>query len=352
MRRGRTPHLPTSQPDVMRIQLIGEANGAGISRDLELLGSALRACGGEVSVHCCGKPERRRRRSVLLQWRMRAQLARRRRASVAFDVNVMLEHIWPQFMGQARYNIAVPNPEWFDWRDERYLPAFDGVWAKTAFAERLFRERGCATARIGFDSEDRMVAGMGRMHRFLHVAGRSPLKGTARLVALWQQHPEWPTLTLVQDPAMSGAAAPAGSPAPNIVWHERYVSDEKLRDLQNAHRFHVCTSEAEGWGHYIAEAMSVAAVTLTCDAAPMNELIAPERGLTVATRAGPVHNLVRLALFDETALVAAVDRAMALGPAELEAMGAAARRWFLENKEGFAGRVGGALRQLDAPQVR
>jgi hypothetical protein len=345
----------------MRIRLIGEANGAGISRDLELLGAALRACGCEVSVRVCGKPDRRRRRSALLQWRMK--LGRGRRTSAGgtdgghdapgfdVDVNVMLEHIWPQFMAQARYNIVVPNPEWFDPRDERYLPAFDGVWAKTAFAERLFRERGCATVRIGFDSDDRMDAGVGRVAQFLHVAGRSPLKGTARLVSLWQRHPEWPTLTLVQDSSVSGAVVAAAPPVANIAWHGQYVSDDALRALQNAHRFHVCTSEAEGWGHYIAEAMSVAAVTLTCDAAPMNELIAPQRGLTVAAATGPVHNLVRLALFEEAALAAAVRRAMALGRAELDAMSAAARSWFLENKAGFVGRVGEALGRLDAPRV-
>lgn len=347
----------------MRIRLIGEANGGGISRDLELLGSALRACGNEVSVLACGKPERRRRRSALLQWRMRAQLSRRRRKSDAVaaagrelhkfdvDVNVMLEHIWPQFVAHARYNIAVPNPEWFDWRDERYLSAFDGVWAKTAFADRLFRERGCPTVRIGFDSEDRMESSVGRVHQFLHVAGRSPLKGTARLLALWRRHPEWPTLTLVQDPKNAGAFAATTSLAANIARHEGYVSDDALRLLQNSHRFHVCTSEAEGWGHYIAEAMSVAAVTLTCDAEPMNELIAPGRGLTVAVKAGPVHNLVQLALFDETALAAAVRRAVTLGPAEVDAMGAAARTWFLQNKAGFVRRVEEALRRLDAPQV-
>jgi hypothetical protein len=205
--------------------------------------------------------------------------------------------------------------------------------------------------RIGFDSEDRMDAGVGRVHQFLHVAGRSPLKGTARLVALWRRHPEWPTLTLVQDPAMSGAVVAAAHSVGNVACHSHYVSDEALRALQNAHRFHVCTSEAEGWGHYIAEAMSVAAVTLTCDAAPMNELISPERGLTVAARTGPVHNLVRLALFDEAALSAAVGGAAARQPAELDAIGAAARGWFLENKAGFARRVGEALGRLDAPQV-
>ncbi|HEX4049622.1 MAG TPA: hypothetical protein VHY19_01930 [Steroidobacteraceae bacterium] len=263
----------------------------------------------------------------------------------------MLEHIWPQFIGEARYNVVVPNPEWFDPRDVRYLPAFDRVWAKTAFAEQLFRERGCTTSLIGFDSEDRAQSGVGRLNQFLHVAGRSPLKGTARLLALWRRHPEWPILTLVQDVSVPGAMSPGGDVPRNVDLRGEYLLDEALREMQNAHRFHVCTSEAEGWGHYIAEAMSVGALTVTCDAAPMNELIGPGRGLNVATRAGAVHNLVRLSLFDDAALEAAVGHALALPALELESIGAEARKWFLANKAGFAARVGEAVRRLEPVSV-
>ncbi|HTT07053.1 MAG TPA: hypothetical protein VMF64_17370 [Steroidobacteraceae bacterium] len=291
---------------------------------------------------------------MLVGWRVQAERLRRRafggartdRAANRFDVNVMLEHIWPQFMADARHNVVVPNPEWFDPRDQRYLAAVDCVWAKTAFAERLFRERGCVTSLIGFDSEDREERAVGRVSQFLHIAGRSPLKGTARLIALWKRHPEWPTLTLVQDPTMPGSVVSEGAWPGNIACHGRYLSDEAVRAMQNSHRFHMCTSEAEGWGHYILEALSVGAVTLTCDAAPMNELVAPGRGVIIAARPGAVHNLVRLALFDEAALEAAVGRVIRLASGELDSIGKMARGWFLQNKAGFVARVDGALSRL------
>src|SRR6202035_3464945 len=103
--------------------------------------------------------------------------------------------------------------------------------------------------------------------------------------------------------------------AANLTVHRGFLGDEALRALQNAHRFHLCLSEAEGWGHYIAEAMSVAAVTFTCDAAPMNELIGAERGVLVGARLGEQHNLARIARFDEAALEAAIERSLALGTA-------------------------------------
>ena len=335
----------------MQVRLIGKANGVGLSRDFDLLAAALRACGCEVTLRGCEKPDRKRRRNLLARLAARIRglrLVRTRNAGARrYDLNLMLEHVWPQFLHQARCNVLVPNPEWFDRRDLAFLSSAQRVWAKTALAEELFAARGSRAVRIGFDSEDRHDGAVTREPRFLHLAGRSPLKGTARLRALWQRHPEWPALTIVQDPEPGSAAdSDATGGAVNVTLHRGYLGDAALRTLQNAHRFHLCTSEAEGWGHYIAEAMSVGAVTITCDAAPMNELVSADRGVLVATHAGARHNLVTLSLFDEPALEAAVIRVLAMSGSQWDAIGAAARRWFLDNKQGFSARIGRALTEL------
>jgi len=92
--------------------------------------------------------------------------------------------------------------------------------------------------------------------------------------------------------------------------------------------------------------MSVGAVTFTCDAPPMNELIAADRGVLVAAPAGERHNLATLCHFDEQALEQAIARVLAMAPAQWQAMGAAARAWFLNNKQGFTARVQRALADL------
>jgi len=335
----------------MKVRLIGKANGVGLSRDFELLAEALRGGGCEVTIYGCERRDRKRRRGFFTRLAARARGLRGGDVSAPYDVNLMLEHVWPQFLHQATRNVLVPNPEWFDRRDVAFLGAAQRVWAKTALAERLFTARGCRTVRIGFDSSDRLDPAVTRENKFLHLAGRSPLKGTARLHALWQRHPEWPLLTIVQDadavanPTGAGDAPGAAKPA-NIHIESRFLSDAALRTLQNSHRFHVCTSEAEGWGHYIAEAMSVGAVTLACDAPPMNELIDPRRGVLLAVHGGERHNLTTLSLFDEAALEAAVTRVLAMSPAACETIGAAARAWFISNKQGFFGRVQHALEEL------
>src|SRR6185295_13835563 len=121
------------------------------------------------------------------------------------------------------------------------------------------------------------------------------------------------TLTVVQNPR----AAKPGAPAPNIRHLIDYLDDAQLKRLQNAHRFHLCPSETEGFGHYLVEAMGIGAVTLTLDAPPMNEMITPERGLRVPTARTGAQNLATTYFYDEAAMQAAIERALALDDAQL-----------------------------------
>jgi hypothetical protein len=203
---------------------------------------------------------------------------------------------------------------------------------------------------IGFDSEDRFLGQIARAPQFLHLAGRSELKGTSRLLEVWQRHPEWPQLTVIQDAA--AVTTRHRISAANVRLERDYLDDATLRTLQNSHRFHLCLSEAEGWGHYIAEAMSVAAVTLTCDAAPMNELVSAQRGVLVAARDAGRQHLARRAQFAPAALERAVAELQTLEPRRLDGLGSAARQWFLDNKHEFPARVQRAVEDLHAELQR
>jgi glycosyltransferase involved in cell wall biosynthesis len=145
----------------------------------------------------------------------------------------------------------------------------------------------------------------------------------------------------------STARGDATGTAANLDRRITYVDDiEDIRRLQNAHAFHLCLSEAEGWGHYIVEAMSCGAVVLATDAPPMNELVGEDRGLLVAARENGTLNASALWQFDETALEACVERAAALPDDELRRLGDGARRWYENNQSGFAGRLRAALDSL------
>lgn len=325
-------------------------NGFGLSRDSRLLADALQRNGCEVTLTALGiKHEHRRRRRRMRPF-VRAQrwlneMRHRSPPPRVFDLNIMFEHLWPDQLVRARCNVALPNPEWFDRRDQHFLSSIDRIWAKTHNTALIFVRLGCPTSWVGFNSDDRYDPSIPRERTFFHLAGGSRIKGTDRLLALWRRHPEWPTLTILQHPS----EAHPGPPAPNIVHRLGFLdaSDPtqyaELKQLQNSHAFHLCTSETDGWGHYLVEALGVGALTVTVDAPPMNELVTPERGMLVPFAETGDMALAETYYFDERALEETVLGALGLSDSELRVLGERARAWFIQNRDAFVRRVGDAL---------
>lgn len=312
----------------MTIRVISRDNGVGLTRDLAIVAQVLRDAGADVeTVGFRGRPSADRLTEATL-W------ARRLRHGT-LPTQLFLERVYARCLPLARRNLLMPNPEWFLPKWQATLPRFDRVLCKTRHGQSVFDALGCATVYTGFTSEDRFDPAVAREDAFFHLAGRSSAKGTDVLLATWRRHPEWPRLTVVQHPKV----ARPGAPAANIDHRIDYLDDATLRRLQNAHRFHLCPSEAEGFGHYIVEAMSVGAVVLATDAAPMNELVTAPRGLLIPVAGQRREGLVAHALVDPAGIESAVHRALALGAGERAAIGARARAFFVANDRDFRQRL-------------
>lgn len=326
-----------------RVQVLSRGNGAGLSRDLALVTGVLREAGCAVTVtersHRAGPATRLGRFARRSLAYVGSQLTGHRRPP--YDINLMLERIYPECFRQARHNVLIPNPEWLRPQWWRYLASFDLVLAKTRHAEPLFQPFGCPVQWVGFSSPDHLDTAVPRRNTFLHMPGRSNNKGTRQLLDLWMRHPEWPPLTLVWR-SRNAHATPL---PPNVHLIDTFQDEHSLRRLQNRHRFHLCPSRTEGYGHYIAEAMGVGAVVITTDAEPMNELVNAERGVLVPARADGTQALATLYDFDDTAMEAAITRCMHMDEAEAGALGARARDWFERNAEAFPARLLTSLRR-------
>ena len=195
------------------------------------------------------------------------------RADCAFHI----ERVAPWWKRKAGMHFLIPNQERFPERLIPRLGIVDRVLCKSRHAEEIFSRHHKDVRFIGFTSEDRSIPDAKPDYgRFFHLAGRSTLKNTELLLKLWNAHPEWPLLTLVQHPDNAPESVPE-----NVELMAQYLDDDGLRKLQNTCGIHLCPSLSEGWGHYIVEAMSCAAVTVTTAAPPMDELVTPERGITV-----------------------------------------------------------------------
>lgn len=309
-----------------RIQLLARDNGAGLSRDMALLAAALEAAG--AAMRTTALPHRGR----VAEWLTRARLATR---APAFDLTLMLERVRPEFARAARRNVLVPNPEYFRAQDRAALACVEEAWVKTRHAERLFAALGVPVRYIGFTSPDRRDPAVSCRHAFFHGPGRSNNKGTAALLKLWAAHPEWPTLTVAwRRKRVELDALPA-----NVRLIREHLDEDAYRQLQNAHRFHLCPSQTEGYGHYLVEAMSCGAVVVTLDAEPMNELVTVERGVLVPATATGSQDLATLYGFDGADMARAIERCVAMPETEAAALGAAARDWYDAERAAFGERL-------------
>ena len=327
---------------MIRVNLIARDNGFGLSRNLHLLHDALAAADCEVTVSGI---RRGALRKVIHPLKLRAGTLARRltgRGAQRWDINLMLERVRPEYLATARRNVLMPHPEWFDDGDRGWLQRLDRAFMLTHHAAPLFEALGLKTEYTGFTSEDRRDTTVPRERMFFHLAGRSANKGTETLLALWRRHPEWPRLTVLQSPR----SARPGPSAPNIVHRVDYIPDAELKRIQNAHRFHLCPSETEGFGHYLVEAMGVGALVVTLDAPPMNEMVRPERGALVPFSRTGTQGLATTYFYDESAMERVIERLLATSDAELECMGAAARAWFEDNDRAFRGRIAEAVRAI------
>lgn len=325
------------------IHIAARDNGAGLSRDLQILAGALLEAGFDVTVSAIGQGGPRRQ---LRHLQLRAKLAFARwrggPARDRFDLNIMLERVWRNYSPLAWRNALIPNPEWFKPEYAPHLAAVDRVFAKTRHAVPIFEALGRRTEFIGFTSGDRWLPEVTREPTFFHLAGRSGNKGTQPLVDLWLRHPGWPRLTIVQREKLP-SPLPA---ATNLRYITRYLPDAELRILQNRHLFHLCPSETEGFGHHLAEATSVGAIVLTTDAPPMNELVRPERGVLVPYAHTGAQRLATTYFVDEIALEGSIERLIALDAAERKSLSDGARTWYESNDADFRCRLSAAVDDL------
>jgi hypothetical protein len=334
------------------VNIIACDNGVGLSRDMHLLAAAFRRAGADVAITGLAVPRGKLRKVWRFFKTAQIKMWWRRISGGTlphYDINLMVETIYPEFFRCATTNVYLPNPEWVSSRDLAALRRIDTVLVKSRHAQRIFAARGCRTHFVGFTSIDRHDPAVPRERGFFHLAGASSSKGTETLYRLWRRHPEWPKLMIVRSRRATPIGGDAAAPAGNVDLREGYLSDADLRRYQNMHRFHLCPSETEGYGHYIGEALSVGAVVATVDAEPMNELVASDRGILVPpSRTGSKH-LATTYFFDDAAMEAAIHRMLALDDAAIDALGANAIAWFEQNRERFHANVAAWLAAQTKP---
>ena len=317
-----------------QVNIITWNNGVGLGRNIRILSSLLQEAGFRVAVNGNQGPTIRRKLYRAASDRLSSR--------PVFDINLFLQYVVPKWFGYASINCLIPNQEWFEDQWLCHLGQLDWILCKTKHAQETFARLGCRTEFISFTSVDRFDKTSLQDHdKFFHLAGHSLQKGTDTLIDVWLRHPEWPRLTIIQDPRQAKAVAAA-----NIKLIAEYVNDEVLRQIQSSHGVHLCPSEAEGFGHYIVEAMSCKAVTVTTDAPPMNEIVTSGRGVLVRHRDAELQRLGINYYVDSSDLERKMEQVLGMDVAVKRRLGEAARDWYRENDRFFRGKIIEVLKDI------
>lgn len=291
----------------MRINLISRNNGAGLTYDMKLLDGLFTGAGHEVKQ---------------VDWRALTM--------PRCEVGIFLELFNPNLARYARGTIGVFNLEWFMPRWRPYLPRFKQLWAKSGEASAVYNALGLRNHHYtGFMSRNLYDGSVERGGRVFHLAGHSKLKNTEAVLMAWRDNLDLPPLTVVSNDPEHWGKLP-----PNVTVLPRQ-SDARLAAIMNAHTIHLCPSKTEGWGHYIAEALSVGAVVITTDASPMNEHVKPPWGILIDPATSVPRGRVREHIVTPQAVADAVRQAAALGDDERYSAGERARLHFEERNARF-----------------
>lgn len=273
------------------VALVSRDNGVGLTCDMRLLDGMLTEAGYGVS---------------WIDWR-ESSMPRH-------DIAIFLELWNPRLMPYAGKTVGIFNIEWFQRQWAIGLHACTQLWTKSEEAQQIFtRHLGLRRSVFtGFMSRNMCDPGVTRELAAVHLRGKSTLKGTAAVLEAWATNPDLPPLTVISSDHLD---VPAG------VRRVGRLDEDRLSHELNRALIHVCPSETEGWGHYIAEGMSVGGVVVTTNASPMSEHITTDVGMLVPPVTRGRHGLATAWHVDARGIAGAVRAVANMTPEQRAAMG-------------------------------
>jgi len=199
------------------------------------------------------------------------------------DINIFLETVSNILLKHAKYNILIPNQEWYYRTWIPYIDSFDLILTKSDYATNIFKsikKDQDSIKFLGWKSIDRNQFGITKdYNQYIHICGRSKHKQTQEIIDSWEL--DFPLLHIIYSPKDVPLIQKTQN---NIKYYTERLEDKELEDLANICGVHICCSETEGYGHYIHEAKSCGAVVITSQAPPMETFIDSSFGFLVKSK--------------------------------------------------------------------
>lgn len=218
-----------------------------------------------------------------------------------YEVNFWIERIFSPELFPCRTTWMMINQEML--RVDEPLGRVDLFICKTRYAENLIRRYSTlhlpkAKALYASHTSKDLFSNEAKNYKLaVHMAGKSWLKGTYKLVKAWMAaDPPARLIVTCRDFCMDNnklkqhlgyffKTLPSGEEvyetARTKITLVKFLPPEDLKQLQSRAGIWLCPSEVEGYGHYINEGRGAGAVVVTTDFPPMNEMVSEENGFLI-----------------------------------------------------------------------
>jgi hypothetical protein len=255
------------------------------------------------------------------------------------DVAIFMERVFKApFLGDYQRRILFPNPEWLDPASVAATrEVIDTIAHKTRYSLAVLSKAFPALSHqyVGFTSMDPERT-VGDYEAFAHFRGKAETRHTRSLIDIWAKDRTLPPIHVqAYGPDVGLDIGSWLSDGRINMFLGKFATDDAYFDSISRFGMHLCTSQVEGFGHYINEARAMRALTITLDAPPMNELVTEECGLLVRSSSKLPANLGTRFLASAEDLRAAIHRALSLSVAERKARGRAARHAYEQGRDAF-----------------
>jgi hypothetical protein len=255
------------------------------------------------------------------------------------DIAIFLERaLSADFLKAYREKAIFINPEWFYESDRVACEAMGcTILHKSRHFYAVLQPVLAKLGHVytGFTSIDPAVTVTNRTV-FSHFRGASRMRLTQELLEIWRRRPDFPLLRV--------QAYGTDIAINTNIWVGAGNTEFFFGELDRSSYFmelskggiKLCTSQVEGFGHYLNEARAMSALTIALDAPPMNELITPETGILVPVNGCRPQRLGMVYDVDEQDLLNAITCAITMPVSERERKGLAARALYEQQAAEFA----------------
>ena len=134
-------------------------------------------------------------------------------------------------------------------------------------------------------------------------------------------------------------AVPIWMESDNIRMFIGSLEEKDLITEFTRHGVHICTSQMEGFGHYINEARASSALIITLDAPPMNELVDSSFGILIPATQSITHNHGVRFIASQKAIYEGILQVTKMPLEERKILGSKARAHFIKEQNEFYSRL-------------